>query len=166
MKLLIAPLLCSAVLASGTAHGVDISRTQYFNAPAHCQGALPNFEGAIRKRPLALQNEGTSNAFVTCVIPNQGRVEAIEVYASSHNGVAGTVECTLVSGWKGGTNHYLPQTTATPADGGWAGLVWEGVDFPGAPVLMPSNYLGLSCNLPAGTGLNDFWVYYVENVGA
>lgn len=165
MKLLIATVLCTAALASGTASAVDVERTQYFNAPAHCQGALPNFEGALRKRPLALQNEGTSNAFVTCVIPNQGRVLAVEVYASSHNGTAGTIECTMVSGWKGGTNHYLPQSTVTPADGTWTGFVWEGADFPGAPVFMPG-YIGLSCNLPAGTGLNDFWVYYVEGVGA
>ena len=31
-----------------------------------CQPALPTFDGSIRKRPKAVQNEGTSIAFITC----------------------------------------------------------------------------------------------------
>jgi hypothetical protein len=164
MKFLITPLLVSAVLASGIAHAgtVAVARTQHFNAPAHCQGALPNFEGALRKRPLALQNEGTSNAFVTCAIPTQGRVDGLEVYGSSHAGVAGNVDCTLVSGYKGGTNNYIPKSMTTTADGEWAGSYWDGSDFPGEPELMPSSFIAVSCNLAPGTGLNDFWLYYSE----
>ncbi len=167
MKLLISSVLGSALLASGIAQAGEVvtaNRTQYFNAPAHCQGALPNFEGSLRKRPLALQNEGATSAYVTCAIPTQGRVEALEMYASSHDGSASEVTCTAVTGYKGGTNLYVPQTVVTSADGDWTGLVWEAEDFQSVDVF-PSSYIALSCNLAPGTGLNDFWLYYSEVIG-
>src|SRR5690606_38287655 len=34
-----------------------------------CAAARPAFEGRVRKRPLALQNEGTATAFVSCAPP-------------------------------------------------------------------------------------------------
>lgn len=164
MKFLIKPLLFSAVLASGMAHaGVLNERTQYFNAPAHCQGALPNFEGSLRKRPLALQNEGTGNAFVTCAIPTQDNVRSLEIYMSSHDGNEATVSCTLVTSYKGGSNAYLPASTVVPSDGRYARVMWSASDFPGTPGFFPSAFVSVSCNLPAGTGLNDFRLYYAED---
>jgi hypothetical protein len=168
MNLLTKSVLCTAILASGFAHAGEaptVSRTTYFNAPAHCQGALPNFEGALRKRPLALQNEGTSSAFVTCAIPTQGRVSGLEVYVSTHNGTSSPVTCTAVTGWKGGTNHYVPKTVETDASGEWAVFFWAPGDFVPDATAFPNGYIALSCNLAPGTGLNDFWVYSSETVG-
>ena len=163
------PLVCAAVLAPammavGPAGAVDQFRTHYFNAGAHCQGALPNFEGSIRKRPLGVQNEGTSNAFVTCGVPTQGRITGLEVYATTFSGADAQVTCTAVSGWQGGSNDYVPMTVTTPANGNWAGMFWEPSDFGGTD-FFPSNFVALSCNLAPGTGLNDFWLAYLEDIG-
>lgn len=166
MKVLIKSLLCSAVVVAGVAQAgvATVERTQYFNAPAHCQGALPNFEGALRKRPLALQNEGTTNAFVTCAIPTQGRVDGLEIYIATHDESVAPVTCTVVTGYNGGTNYYAPQTTNTDPTG-YAGFYWDAGDFEEGASEFPSGYLAVSCNLAPGTGLNDFWLYYSETIG-
>lgn len=167
MKLLISSVLGSALLVSGVAQAGEaptVDRTTYFNAPAHCQGALPNFDASLRKRPLGLQNEGPTNAFVTCAIPTQGRVQALEMYASSHNGTATPVTCTMVTGYKGGDNFYVPKTLTTSDTGGWTGFYWSASDFE-ADGDIPSSYIAVSCNLAPGTGLNDFWLYSAESVG-
>ncbi len=59
-------LAIGASFASFDAQAVTQNRRFQANATSYCQAALPAFEGAIRKRPLAVQNEGTTNAFVTC----------------------------------------------------------------------------------------------------
>ncbi|MGY0613225.1 MULTISPECIES: hypothetical protein [unclassified Luteimonas] len=166
MKFLMKSLLCSAVVAAGVAQaGVPamVERTQYFNAAAHCQASLSKFDDALRKRPLALQNEGTTSAFVTCAIPTQGQVDGLEVYVSSHDGSAAPVACTAVTGWHGGTNYYVTQVTDTAS--GYAGFYWAASDFVEGATVFPNGYLALSCNLAPGTGLNDFWLHYSETVG-
>ena len=52
------------------------------NAVGNCNGALPGFEGALRKRPLAIANEGTSSAFVSCTLPvNQSESTGVTIAA-------------------------------------------------------------------------------------
>lgn len=66
-------VLAAAIVAAPAAvEAAPIERTLYVNASAHCQAALPVFDGLIRKRPLAVVNEGQAGAFVTCAIPMQG----------------------------------------------------------------------------------------------
>lgn len=165
MKFLTKSLLCSAVLAAGVAQaGVPaVERTQYFNAAAHCQASLSKFDDALRKRPLAVQNEGTTSVFVTCAIPTQGQVQGLEVYVSSQDGSDAPVACTAVTGWHGGTNYYATKVTDTAY--GYGGFFWNASDFVEGATEFPTSFLAMSCKLAPGTGLNDFWLHYSETVG-
>ena len=88
---------------------------------ANCQSALPVFDGNIRKRPMALANEGAGNAFVTC------DSESISNFATGFSAVAigfynragaadVEVSCTLVNGVLFGEG-YFPKTVAVAAAG-------------------------------------------------
>ena len=56
----------ATLLAAAEAHSVDRELAFQQNGAGACQAALPAYEGLIRKRPMAIQNEGVSTAFVTC----------------------------------------------------------------------------------------------------
>lgn len=69
--------LSGLALAPGAVMSIDadaatLPRVSATNPAGICQGALPAFETAIRKRPLAVQNEGDSTTFVTCSFTAQG----------------------------------------------------------------------------------------------
>lgn len=51
---------------ASTASAATALREKVSNATGVCQAALPAFDGLVRKRPLAVQNESTGHAFVTC----------------------------------------------------------------------------------------------------
>lgn len=164
-----------AAVASSVAPGAEaalIDRTLYFNASAHCQAALPVFDGLIRKRPLAVVNEGDSGAFVTCAIPTQDRLVTLEVFASTRDGAARRLSCTAVSGLEG-NGYYASRWVDLPASGERASMFWWGTYY-GGPVAGPTGdpnffigpYLAVTCQLPPATALNNFIVTYREEIGA
>lgn len=66
-----------------------------------CQGSLPSFEGALRKRPLGINNEGTTTSFVSCSLRaplGEIDVETITVLLTNRSGNAVDVSCTLIDG--------------------------------------------------------------------
>lgn len=143
------------------------------NAVGPCQAALPAFEGRIRKRPLALQNEGTSSAFVSCAFSSltpgsgvNGFISKVVVYAASNDGAAHLISCTGVSGYNGGTNQYIPKSRQVLANGQQAELIWYAFEFSGSPGVFPSAIFSVSCNLEPGVGLNDTQILFDEDVGA
>lgn len=128
--------------------------------PGVCQAALPAFEGQVRKRPLALQNEGTAIAFVSCAVPQFTAAElndpdfGVTVTFVNSSATAATINCTGVSfsyGAGGLTIAYIPKSVAVPAgtqiDSPYA-LKWDEIDTPGA-----GPYTTVSCALPPGTGV-------------
>ncbi len=125
------------------------------NAVNLCQGALPNFEGSLRKRPLGINNEGTITAFVSCSVDTDafGAITGIEVILTNRNASATTVNCTLVDGvappFPTPAPVYLPKSVSVPA-GTFSVLVWNAADNGGNPYLLPN----LSCALPVGTEIN------------
>jgi hypothetical protein len=135
---------------------------------ARCQGALPAFETAIRKRPLAVQNEGTGASFITCGFEfdaleavNNAAV-MVDTYFSNNTGAPVVVACTGVTGFAGGDNEYVAmQTTIAPNGSGevtGGNLFWEEADFEGGG--MSTGLIAISCNLPPGVGINDTYVYW------
>lgn len=132
-------------------------------ATAVCQGALPAFETLIRKRPLAVQNEGDANAFVTCSLVNPGassgisRISGATIYLQNLASGTRTVSCTAVNSSAGpapGAPLYLTRTVTVPRDDeGSTALQFSAADFPGSPVLLPGDTLSVSCTLPPGTGI-------------
>ena len=134
---------------------------------ARCQGALPAFETAIRKRPLAVQNEGTAASFVTCGFETEiyqsltGGPIAVDIYFTNNTQQDQTVTCTAVTGWAGGDNEYVAFSTTIPAvdpEEGDGNIFWEDADFEGGG--METSLIAISCNLPAGVGINDTYIVW------
>ncbi|MEP6634228.1 MAG: hypothetical protein ABJA62_08450 [Luteimonas sp.] len=171
------PSACSAALLAATfglafagdAQALTRQRRFFQNATGTCQSALPVFDGQIRKRPLALQNEGTTSAFVSCSLmgPNSSAVDIIliQVFADNSTATPVALTCTLITGLsKFGTPQSLPKTITMPANSGVNGFVWTRADNGGAPF---NNFtINVSCNLPVGTGLSGMSVTFDEDVGA
>jgi hypothetical protein len=154
------------VLVGSEASAVTMERSFVQNATGACQSALPVFDGQIRKRPLAVQNEGTAAAFVNCSFAGTDRavdgLTFIYVYADNNTASAIDLSCTLVTGWDG-IQEYFPKTVSMPANSTLNEFLWDASDHGGANFEYPAN---VSCNLPVGTGLSVTFVYFDEDVGA
>lgn len=124
---------------------------QDFQSPAAtaCRGALPVYEGNLRARPLALQNEGSASAFVTC----GQQTEPVRAYGRSavrlvnNTDAPITISCTLIDGYEGGTTPRYLTTTSTlaPRTSGWV------IDTPAGG--FSTAHIAYSCVLPPGAGV-------------
>ncbi len=168
----IAWLLAGVALAgqgfSTPARAVTVDRGVTTNAVTFCQAALPAYEGLIRKRPLAVQNEGTATAFVTCGFVNDIYSSGTRrVFANFLNNdlAAQQVTCTLVTGVAGFTNAYITKSITIPANTpGGQSLSWDNVVDNGGAYF--SRWVALSCSLPVGTGIGYLGSFHDSNVGA
>lgn len=154
MKNTFLPCLGLVALIAAALPSPDAQAVESANATAFCQGALPAFDTEIRKRPLAVRNEGTADAFVSCSIPSNyaGANTGIHVYLVNRNAETATVNCTFVDGIVsefGGSNYpaYYPQAIALLAGAGEV-LSWLASDFD-LPAF--SSIANVSCALPPGT---------------
>lgn len=150
-------------LVSTDVSAIFVDRVSTANAVGRCQGALPNYEGAIRKRPLALQNEGSTSVFVTCAFLSDQTNLAVNdfgLYARTTTGIATTLNCTAVVGYDTGTVEYSAKSTELPASGEQESIFWDNADFPESGI-SPSLPVTISCALPAGAGLNNTYFDYV-----
>jgi hypothetical protein len=168
MKL--ATTIAGLTLAVAAAYSTPaVSQTIHANASqpaARCQGALPNFEVGLRKRPLAVQNVGTTPMFVTCgfefdagaAIDNSALL--VDTYFTNTSDVPATVTCTAVAGYEGGVTENVNLSIEIPAGGGLddGNLYVFDTDFEGGG--MASGLVAFSCRLPGGVGINDTYVYW------
>lgn len=165
----LAVLVLSAAVAPSGASAADAARSYSVNAAGACNGALPSFEGALRKRPLAIRNEGATSVFVTCSVPGDYLASGNGlVVAAFTNGSTSsvTVNCTMVDGraspwgmFDEGDPEYYPQSKPIHP-GGVAALTWT----PTSGTF--SAYANVNCLLPPDVEINLVEVTYVENVGA
>jgi hypothetical protein len=125
------------------------------NAPAMCHPALLRFDSDVRKRPLAVVNEGTSAAFVTCSLPidmaNENGIESFYAVLRNMTGSPQTAKCTGVYGVDDGEAIYVTRH-ATVQPGQRHRLELEAEDF-GLERL--HSRVGISCLLPAMVGVNE-----------
>lgn len=136
-------------------------------------GALPAFETQIRKRPLAVQNEGNANSFVTCAFTSQGGYGAsvtnptsVVVWVNASGGAEVTINCTGVSGYQDNPgNEFIVKSVVAPASGSQVSLTWNAADFEGAPATFPYGAFAISCNLPSGGAINDSRMTFAEEIG-
>jgi hypothetical protein len=143
-------LLCASFSPDADAAFVSVG-----SGPAnYCQPALPAHDGLIRTRPLAIQNVGATNAFVTCSMPTE--IALLEpaartgsfVITLANKGAAPVLQmtCTAVAGSDGeSTQTIARQASVTSA--GPAHLSWFAGDF--AKGAMPE-LVSFSCLLPPG----------------
>lgn len=144
--------LCAIAVAVST-HSGPARATHWSNAVEVCQGALHVFEDSLRKRPLAIANEGVAPAFVSCslatpLLPTQ---DALAVDVLFNNTTPATVQfsCTLVDGVIFFSPNYLPQAITITA-GALFTAHWDTDNNGGDTYDLPS----LNCALPPGVEIN------------
>lgn len=153
-------ILATTALAVGLAFAAGDAQAEavptWASATDNCQGALPSFEGAFRKRPLGINNEGASNAFLSCGLRaplTGGQLNGVLVLFTNRGSAAATVNCTLVDGvalpFPGAPPVYIPKSVEIPA-GEFTVMAWGPADNDDQPYQIPS----LSCSLPPGTEIN------------
>lgn len=156
--------LSSAISCPAWAGVAEGQSTNLFNAGATCLPALPRYDSDVRKRPLAVVNEGSAPTFVTCnytvdeeAYDAKGGVERFEVTAKNQNTVANTVTCTAVIGIDDGNARYIVKS-ATLQPGQRTKIEWRAPDYG-----LDNGWEGpvnMSCLLPVLTGLNEGRVHW------
>ena len=158
-------VVIAGTLAGGEASAVTTSRDYLSHGTAGCQSALPVFDGNIRKRPLALGNEGSNTAFVTCdsdSINNFGSGHTqVGIFFTNRAGAANVVvNCTLVDGAFTAFGSF-PKSSAPIAVGATGNIIWTTADNEDANFIAPA----LSCALPAGVDISLVQLVYPEEIG-
>lgn len=165
-----AATLCMASLApAAPARAAEVPRHVYLNAGNACQGALPVSVAALRTRPLATMNEGTTTASITCILPNGGaspamRTLSVAVQVYNAGSAEATVTCTLIDGFQEGPDVlavYVPRTFAIPA-GQARPFSFVPADVGAAQFVQPN----ISCGLKPGTGVTYLFQGYMEEIGS
>lgn len=144
-------------------------RTRLSHGPGNCQTSLPVYDGNVRKRPLAIANEGGSSAFLTCDfddIDNEGgSVDMVGLYVMNQSAPAGTtVSCTMVDGvaMLPALTTYSPMVSSPMAAGGGTPMTWTAEEHNDGTYF---NAPSLSCNLPPGVAIVAVANSYLEDVG-
>jgi len=160
-----ATLLVAGFGMTGTAEAATATRLHFENATGFCQSALPIFDGNVRKRPTAVANEGTSNAFISCSMAASANgstgIEVISLFIYNKTAVAVNVTCSLVNHYQAGGT-VVPKTQSVRAIG-IAEFVWTRGDV-GNPASM--KYANFSCNLPPGTEVGYGYYRYSYEIGS
>ncbi|MEO6251592.1 MAG: hypothetical protein ABIO59_13075 [Luteimonas sp.] len=172
----VAAVVVASAFFSGAANATVEDTQDQANAVANCQGALPSFEGQLRKRPLGVINEGTSDAYVTCAFntlrdQNDSTLgnTIVNFYGGffiNGNSTDKTVNCTGVVGYENGTPDstliYVTKSVTVKANRAAPDPQFGYIFFdPSDSNLAPGTYYQLvqmSCQLPAGVGINDTYV--------
>lgn len=130
----------------------------------YCRPALPAFDGKIRTRPLAMQNEGNDNAFVTCSMGSirefgtEADTVEYDIAVSNNSQQQMEILCTAVSGRASAPAGVHSVTRGLSlAPGAEAVFEFDNGDFPGAAIPLLVSY---SCLLPPGGAINDMYVLY------
>lgn len=163
----VATAFLGTLAAASTVNAATVTRSVYTQASGACQGALPNYENNFRKRPLAVANEGATDAFVTCGVRNTENTakNAVELYVTNRNAADVDVKCTLVDGAFDSTilfATYYPQTVTATA-GVDSGFSWGPASNPAITFQTP--FQQISCDVPAQVEVNQVYSSVDENVG-
>lgn len=131
------------------------------NAVDVCQGALPTYDASLRKRPLAISNEGTEPAYISCSLRaplgnlDGGGTDVVQIIVLLTNraATAQSVTCTVVDGvalpFPSFPPLYVPKTVEIPA-GRFGVINWFDFDTTVGRFRLPN----LSCALPPETEIN------------
>lgn len=146
----------SVASATAPATAGDALTSRLFPSVDSCQPALPAFDGAFRKRPLAMQNESAAAAFLTCgtgsIRSLETRTTIVQLLLINLGASAVAVSCTLVDGVGGlVTPIYVTKLVAVPGGGGATPITWSAAaDNNDVRFMMPV----VSCNLPGSVGVS------------
>ena len=153
---LLATAATAALLTAAPTRANDWS-----NAVDVCQGALPSYDTALRKRPLAIANESDETAFISCSLRAplgslEGpapEVTTVVILLTNRGSEAQSVSCTLVDGvaapFPTFPPVYLPKTAEIQPDA-FAAVYWFDFETEAGRFRLPN----LSCALPTDTEIN------------
>jgi hypothetical protein len=150
-------------IVAAVAPAEAINRVSLSNPTNYCQTALPVFDGNVRKRPVSVQNEGNSNAFITCswgieVIDGTESTGISSAEVWFHSTAAGSVTCTGVAGWNGVQAQSVKTLTLPGGGQSDEAMIWTPADFPNGQ--MGTGLFSVSCNLQPGQGIDDSYITY------
>lgn len=163
-------VLTAAAIAAGLgmsdgAQAATATKNYFQNATGFCQPALPVFDTNVRKRPTAVANEGTSNAFVSCSMVTSAEestgISRIDLVLYNRAVAPLNVTCSLVHSYEAG-GLIVPKTVAIPA-GARGFLVWTTADVGNPASIAFANF---SCDLPAGVEIGYAFYRYSYEIGA
>lgn len=159
-----AAVALASAFAAAPAQAVDVLRSEALNPLNACQGALPSFEGSLRKRPRGMINEGAAPAFLSCGYPAEirggtGHTDVIAVEFRNEGTVVQTISCTAVDTV---TNPRFSTKTLTLGPGAISAIQWLPADNNGSNYVYPA----VSCALPPSILVQYVVRRYSENIGA
>lgn len=164
----IIPLAAAAALLASTA-AEAATRQVWFqqNGSGACQAALPAFEGLIRKRPMAIQNEGTAPAFVTCSPVTLQGVAVRDprphgIFIANRTAAAVTVNCTGVQGNVDGIADLSVPKSVTVVGNNHGSIYWEVSE--GFDAFNDTSF-SISCSIPPGVGITTLYTNHELDVG-
>jgi hypothetical protein len=127
--------------------------TNHMLPSGNCDRALPVYDDGVRKRPLAVVNEGTTLRYINCTF--EARVgfdiRGFGVWYKNMSNAPQNVTCTGVVGLEGEADYYT-QTKAV-APGATQEFNWNGWGEWKTPV-------AVQCGVKAGGALTYVWVKY------
>lgn len=171
MKIAVSALASAVLFAALSPQAAAIERLELTNATGLCQGALPSFEGNLRKRPSGIINTSTTqSAFVSCSTTQNfftpatgGTASVLGLLLTNPTSASVSFSCTLVTGFNYvgvSSPMQYPKTFVVPA-GATSEVQWTAEDDnAGEP--FPAS-LNVSCNLPAGTEIGSVYWYNQED---
>lgn len=159
-------VVAAGLAAAPDASAVNVDRQQYHNGGSACTGALPAYEGALRKRPRAIVNEGSSAAFITCSMITEEANATLPVRAYARVSNSGTaavdVACTLINGDDFVGSVSYPQTRSVGA-GSSVIFLWTP---DGGATNFDRRTINFTCSLPPGIGVSYVGKRFSEDVGS
>jgi len=159
-------VLSIAGVYAAPAHAVVEFHEAGANASSLCQGALPAFETNVRKRPLAVQNEGVASAYVTCSFStqydfdNQAKISYFGVFLVNLTGSTKNVTCTGVAGYASSSTNVYIGKNVNIAPNSEGEIFFDPTDNGD---LLYDAMVNVSCNIPVGVGIADTHVGFEED---
>ncbi|MEN1928882.1 hypothetical protein WCE37_07775 [Luteimonas sp. MJ250] len=138
------------------------TRTINVSATGICDAPLPHFNVNLRRRPVAVQNQGAQPVFVSCTLATddygQSTTGAVRVTFKS-SGDAASVSCTMVSGTRDAQVFYVGAEQAIPA-GGRASVAWQQINK-----WSTSGTYSFNCHLPPGVAMETVTYTQTDSAG-
>lgn len=151
--------LCAGAIAAALASGhadAATARAHYISATAVCSGPLPVYDNQLKRRPLGILNQGTTNVFISCSVPSDYEGDTasdfnfLRIYFRSF-GAGGNIACTLNAGNRIDGSGSVALSTTIGA-GGDTSIFFTAIDK-----LSPWGSYNFSCNVPADVEMSQIY---------
>lgn len=155
-------------LALPATQAATVQRSVIQSGVMACQASTPAFDANLRKKPIGVDNVGTTTAYVTCGFTGDsgGTPQStwIGVILRNTGAIALSISCTLVdAGADLNTPKYVTRAAIVPGYRTGQDLSFSSsTDNGNTPFIAPA----LSCALPPGAGIAATTRQYPEDIGS